>query len=177
MAKLRRLERSVQKLVQGVPKRTAWLVTAVVTGLYVGGSVVLSQIARSLAGDTKRGFWAMLMRLSRNLKSNTVHIDEVLTRYLEWAGSWTRRGFDVIVVDASEIVKRYGRVMPYLCRVRDASESRRGECPIENRWWTTEIVATHADHRVIPLRRRMWSSAEPSHRSQNRQTNLETPAD
>lgn len=170
MAKLRWLQKYVQKVTQGTPIRTAWLVTTVVTGLFAGGSVVLSQIARSLAGDTKRGFHAVLTRLSRNLKSSTVHVEEVLTRYLRWAGSWTARGFDVIVVDTSEIVKPYGRKMPYLCKVRDASESRRGECPIENGWWTTEIIATHADHRVIPLRRKLYSSAEPSHLSQNRET-------
>lgn len=170
MAKLRWLRSSVQKLTKGVPKRTVSLVSVVITGMYLGGSVVLSQIARSVAGHSKSGFWALLMSLSRNLRSKTVHIEEVLTRYLEWAGSWTKRGFDVIVVDGSDIAKRYGRVMPYLCKVRDASESRRGECPIENGWWTTEIVATHADHRVIPLRRRLWSSAEPTHRSQNRET-------
>ena len=170
MAKLRWLRGCVQKVTRGAPVRTAWLVSAVVTGLYAGGSVVLSEIARQLASDTQRGFWALLMRLSRNLKSTTVHIDVALTRYLDWAGSWTGRGFDVICVDSSEIVKRYGRVMPFFCKVRDASESKRGECRLENGWWTTEIVATPADHQVIPLRRRLWSSAEPGHQSQNRET-------
>lgn len=134
----------------GAPVRTTWLVSAVVSGLYAGGSVVLSEIARHLAGNTQRSFWALLMRLSRNLKSSTVHMDVVLTRYLDWAGSWTWGGLDVVCVDSSEIVKSYGRAQPYLCKVRDDSESRRGECRVENGGWMTEILATRAYHQVTP---------------------------
>lgn len=70
-------------MTEGVSKRTAALVSVVVTGPFVGCSFVLSEIARGVARQSKRSFWAVLMSLSRNLKSKTVQVEEVLTRYLE----------------------------------------------------------------------------------------------
>lgn len=125
MARLRWLRRSVENLVAGAGIRTRWLFVNLVFGMLVGGSVVLSEMARQLTGSRKQ-FRNVLNRLSRGLGSEQVHLGRIYRRYLRQAGPWTKKGYDVVALDMSEIVKPYGRTMENLRHVRDASETRSG---------------------------------------------------
>lgn len=164
MGKLRRLQGSVHNLTKGGTGRSGGALAQMVIAMLSAGSVVLSEMARSVSTD-KRSFLRVVNRYSRVLAAAGDAVRIVEERYLRRAGAWTSRGFDVIGVDGSEIVKPYGRKMEHLCQVRDASESRRDKAVLKPGWWLTEIVATAADHRVLPLFRQAYSSAQPSYRS------------
>ena len=162
MPRLRWLERSVQKTTASVGPVAQRLVRDVVIGSILAGTAILSGIARGLCPH-KRGFEAALERLSRGLKKQRDAVGRVLTAYQRRAVGWARRkGFDFLAVDLSEIVKPYGRKLPWLCEVRDGSKSSRAKTVIAQGWWTVEVAATDAQHRVLPLLRRVYSTVHPS---------------
>jgi hypothetical protein len=165
MPKLRWLERSVQKTTASVGPVAQRLVRDFVIGSYLAGTAILSGIARRLC-PKKRGFEAALERLSRGLKKQRDAVGRVLAAYQRRAVAWARRkGFDVLAIDLSEIVKPYGRKLPWLCEVRDGSKSSRAKTVIAQGWWTVEVVATDAEHRVLPLVRRLYSTVHPTFES------------
>jgi hypothetical protein len=163
------LGRAVQKTTNGLKGVTQRLVQDWVVGCYQARSTILSCIARELDAD-RAGFEATLERLSRGLKRQAVAITQAAHQYLSWACQVARRArFTLLVIDLSEIVKPYGKEMPYLCEVRDGSKSTRTRTVIEQGWWTIEIVATAWDHRVLPLLRRVYSTVHPSFKSVQRE--------
>jgi hypothetical protein len=165
MPKLRWLERSVQKTTVSVGPVAQRLVRDVVIGSILAGTAILSGIARRLCPD-KRGFEAALERLSRGLKKQHAAVARVVASYRRRAATAARRhGFNVWAIDLSEIVKPYGRKLPFLCEVRDGSKSTRHKKVIAPGWWTVEVVATDWQHRVLPLLRRVYSTVHTSFKS------------
>jgi len=165
MPKVRWLELSVQKTTCSVGPVATRLVRDFVIGSYLAGTAVLSGIARRLSPD-KLGFEAALERLSRGLKKQCRSVTEVCAAYRRRvAGAARRAGFNVWAIDLSEIVKPYGRKLPFLCKVRDGSKSSRFKAVIEQGWWTVEVVATDAQHRVLPLLRQVYSTVHPTFKS------------
>jgi hypothetical protein len=159
------LEASVQKTTHAVGPVAARLVRDFVIGSVVASSAILSQIARALR-PTKRGFEAGLERLSRGLKRQSQAVGKVCVAYRQRAAAAARRhGFDVWPIDLSEIVKPYGRKLPWLCKVRDGSKSRRQRPVITRGWWTVEVDATDPQHRVLPLMRRVYSTVRTGFKS------------
>jgi hypothetical protein len=141
------------------------LVRDFVIGSYLASTAILSGIARRLSSE-KRGFEATLERLSRGLKKQCRAVARVVAAYRQRVATAARRaGFDVWAIDLSEIVKPYGRKLPFLCEVRDGSKSTRYKAVIEQGWWTVEVVATDAHHRVLPLLRQVYSTVHPAFKS------------
>ena len=165
MPKLRWLERSVQKTTVSVGPVAQRLVRDFVLGSYLAGTAILSGIARRLCPD-KRGFEAALERLSRGLKKQCRAVVRVVATYRTRVVAAARRaGFNVWAIDLSEIVKPYGRKLPFLCEVRDGSKSTRYKKVIAPGWWTVEVVATDGQHRVLPLLRQVYSTVHPAYKS------------
>jgi hypothetical protein len=165
MRKLRWLEQSVQKITLAEGTVCQRLVRDFVLGVYLAGTTILSGVARALRAD-RPGFEAVLERLSRGLGRQGQGIAGVCARYRRWVTQAARRGgFDVVAIDLSEVVKPYGRKMPFLCKVRDASKSDRHKTVIEQGWWTVEIAATSAKHQVLPLLRHAYSTVHPTFKS------------
>lgn len=165
MRKLRWLEKSVQKVTRGAGRVGRRLVRDWAMGVYLAGTTILSGVARALRAD-KPGFEAVLERLSRGLAHQGEAIAEVCASYGRRAArAACRAGFDVVAIDLSEIVKPYGRKMPFLCEVRDASRSTRVKTVIEQGWCTVEIVATSSKHQVLPLMRHAYSTVNPTYKS------------
>jgi hypothetical protein len=167
MRKLRWLGKNVQKVAMAVGAPVARLVRDWVVGSVASGSVVLSEIARTLRPD-REGFEATLERLSRGLgKGNSEELAFVERAYLRRVRRWTTpTRFDVIAIDLSDIIKPYGRKMPFLCEVRDGSKSTRMKTVTGQGWGTVEIVAADARHRVLPLHRHAFSTVHPDYRSE-----------
>lgn len=170
MLRLGWLVKSVQKTVWRATNRAQRLARDVILGMLLSGKIVLSEIARALNPE-KRAFQTILHRLSQNLADDRVALEvEVIARdYLADAGRVTWGEYEFVVLDLMDITKKYGKKMPYLCPVRDASESRRGGPKIARGWWACEIVATTRDHRVVPLYRSIWSTLLPGFRSETDQ--------
>jgi len=165
MPKLRWLERSVQKTTASVGPVAKRLVRDFVIGSYVAGTAILSGIACRLCPD-KRGFEAALERLSRGLKKQLRAVTQVCAAYRRRVAPVARRaGLDVWAIDLSEIVKPYGRKLPWLCEVRDGSKSTRHKKVIAPGWWTVEVIATDWQHRVLPLLRRVYSTVHTTFKS------------
>jgi hypothetical protein len=135
--------------------------------MLLSGSVVLCEIARAL-NQEKRAFETILHRLSTNLADERValEVSMVAHDYVADAGRVTWSEYEYVLVDPTDITKKYGRKMPWLCTVRDASESRPKEPKLGRGWWGCEIAATTRDHRVVPLHRAIWSTEHPGFRSE-----------
>ena len=106
-----------RKVSQGLPKTAGRLVTEVVYGIQSRGSVRLSEIARSL--EEKTAMKKIIERLSRQLNRPGLG-EQVTGNLLDLAAK--RMGEEtLLVVDPTDISKRYARKMEYLARVRDGS--------------------------------------------------------
>jgi hypothetical protein len=167
MKRLRWIQTCVQKWAGRATDRAQRLARDVVVGMVMSGSVVLCEIARAL-NPVKRDFQTILHRLSENLGDEYLagEVALIARDYLADAGRVTWADYEFVLVDPTDISKKYGRAMPWLCTVRDASESRRGAPKLERGWWSCDIVATTEDHRVVPLHRPIWSTEHPSFRSE-----------
>jgi hypothetical protein len=122
---------------------------------------------------TSKGFHAALERLSDGLgKKNVAAIALVGIAYLRRVRRWTRKGFDVVAIDLSDIIKPYGRKMPYLCDVRDGSKSTKYQTVVGRGWGTVEIVAVDDRHRVLPLHRHPFSTVHPDYKSETHEVRL-----
>lgn len=167
MERLRWVGSCIQKWVRRATDRAQRLARDVLVGMVMSGSVVLSEIARALNPE-KRSFQTILHRLSENLGDDKVAFEiAVIARdYLADAGRVTHDEYGHVLIDLTDITKRYAEKMPWLCTVRDGSESRRNAPKLGRGWWACEIAATTRDHRVVPLHRAIWSTEHPSFRSE-----------
>jgi len=71
----------------------------------------------------------------------------------------------LIVVDPTDIRKRYARRMPYLARIRDGSTGQ----PADGYWGCVALACEPGKRRAIPLHQRLWSSKAPDFISENEQ--------
>ena len=167
MKRLRWIRTCVQKWARSATDRAQRLTRDVVVGMVLSGSVVLCEIARAL-NPTKQAFLTILHRLSTNLADEDLagEVALVARDYVADAGRVTWGEHEYVLIDPTDITKKYGRKMPFLCTVRDASESRRDEPKLGRGWWGCEIAATTRDHRVVPLHRPVWSTVLPGFRSE-----------
>ena len=167
MKRLRWIRTCVQKWARRATDRAQRLTRDVVVGMLVSGSVVLCEIARGL-NPGKRAFLTILQRLSTNLADEDLagEVALVARDYVADAGRVTWGEHEYVLIDPTDITKKYGKKMPFLCTVRDASESRRDEPKLGRGWWGCEIAATTRDHRVVPLHRPVWSTVLPGFRSE-----------
>jgi hypothetical protein len=167
MQKLGWLASCVQKTVRRATDRAQRLARDIVVGMLLSGSVVLCEIARALNPE-KRAFETILHRLSENLgdKQLAGEVALIARDYLADAGRVTQGEYEYVLIDPTDVTKKYGRKMPFLDTVRDASESRRDAPKLGRGWWGCEIAATSRDHRVVPLHRAIWSTKQPGFRSE-----------
>ena len=69
----------------------------------------------------------------------------------------------LLILDLSDISKKYARRMEYLARVRDGSEDG-----LANGYWLLQIIgAESGKHMVLPLYNRLYSQRSPDHQSEN----------
>ncbi len=120
-----------------------------VYGIQASQSVMLSEVGRALEEDI-----AMIKteeRLSRNLQrpdlEDTVQ-DNVMAMAAGHIGQDT-----LLIIDPSDITKKYAKKMEYLSTVRDGSAHDFGQG-----YWTLHIVGTDLDSKkIVPLYQRLRS--------------------
>lgn len=129
-------------------------ISEVFYGLCKGCNIKLTSISRCLKDRTK--LENVVERISRNLSIKD--FSKSLNRRLV-AGTSSRIGQDtLLVVDQSDIQKRYARSMEHLGRVRDGSDGKIG-----NGYWNLNIVATDVGSRdVLPLWGELYSILSPN---------------
>jgi len=140
-----------------VPKRR--FVEEMIYGIQAKQDVKLSQIARSLEEDIP--LRKTENRLSRNLDAEGM--DGVLVDSLIKLGSHGVHRDTLLILDISDVSKRYAKRMEYLGRVRDGSS---GE--LSDGYWTCAVMGCEAGkERVVPLYHALYSAKAPGFESEN----------
>lgn len=139
-----------------VPQR---LVTEMMYGIMASESVLLTEIARTLEESIpiKKTEW----RLSRNLPHS--RLAQVLQRNILLQGAERIGNDTLLIIDPSDITKKYAKKMEHLARVRDGSEKI-----LANGYWTLHVVGTELEGKeLIPLYQRLYSQEASDFISEN----------
>jgi len=92
-----------------------------------------------------------------------VKVRQAIGTYILEAGSQRIGANTLLIVDTSDITKKYAKKMEYLCEVRDGSKSEIGRG-----YWLCEIVGAEvSSSEITPLAQSLWSQESPSFISEN----------
>ncbi len=147
------------ELSSGLGQVASRFVEEMVFGLSASGSVRLAEIARAL--EEEIALHATHKRLSRNLAGKNLE-EEVGAKVLELGSR--RIGADtLLIVDPSDITKKYAKKMEYLAEVRDGSEKALG-----HGYWLCQVVGCEVgSNEITPLAESLWSQKAPDFVSEN----------
>jgi hypothetical protein len=147
------------ELSAGLPKVARRFVAEMIFGIQARGSVRLTEVGRALGEEIS--LKKTEERLSRQL--GRTRLDrEIQRRLIEHAAERIEED-TLLVLDLSEVTKKYAEKMEYLACVRDGSEKELG-------WgyWTLNIVGANTKGTtIVPLYGRLFSHAVVGHRSEN----------
>lgn len=120
-------------------------------------SVMISEISRS-SNESIR-----LIKTENRLCRNLGHpyLDLHLQKALASHQSQYIKDDTLLIIDPSDISKKYAKHMEHLAHVRDGSEG----C-IANGYWTCRVVG-YQDDALVPLYGHLYSSRAPEFRSEN----------
>ena len=140
-------------------KTASRFVTEAVYGMMVNQSVLLTEMGRTLEDDVslkkieerfcrqlgKKGLWELLHNsLIQNASSHIM--DDTL-----------------LILDISDIQKKYAKKMEYVTDVRDGSENVIGKG-----YWTCSVIGAKTDRKdIIPLYQSLYSQDSPEFKSEN----------
>ena len=147
------------ELSAGLPKVSRRFVAEMVFGIQARGSVRLTEVGRSLG--EKISLKKTEERLSRQLGRKGLE-RKIQRRLIEQAAPRIEDD-TLLVLDLSDVTKKYAEKMENMGRVRDGSEKELG-------WgyWTLNIVgATTSGTKLVPLYGRLFSHAVGGHQSEN----------
>jgi len=148
-------------LCQGLGKTATRFVTEAVYGILVSQSVVLTKMGRTLENDV--ALKKIEERFCRQL-AKPILWDNIQHTLLSEASSAVKKD-TLLVLDPSDIQKKYAKKMEHLAYVRDASDD-----VIGTGYWTIHINAAELDQQeVIPLYQSLHSQDAPDFISQNKQ--------
>jgi hypothetical protein len=146
-------------LSEGLCKTAGRFVSEMVYGIQASQSVVLTKIARTL--EEPISIKKLEERLSRQLLRKG--LGHKIQRNLLAMGSALVSKDTLLILDPSDIRKKYAKKMQYLAKVHDGSEDEIG-----NGYWTCNVVATEVDdNKIVPLVGRLYSADAPEFVSEN----------
>jgi hypothetical protein len=149
------------ELSRGLPKTAERFVREMVYGIQASQSVVLTKIGRTL--EEPVSIKKVQERLSRQLLRRGLgqRIQEnLLSMASVFVGEDT-----LLILDPSDIRKKYAKKMQYLGTVHDGSENELG-----TGYWTCNVVATEVQgSKIVPLVGRLYSAEAPGFVSENRE--------
>ena len=147
------------ELCKGMGAVVSRFVEESVFGLSASGSVRLTEIGRAL--EEKIPLHATHKRLSRNLADESLEYN--LGSNVLKLGSKHINEDTLLIVDPSDIQKKYAKKMQYLAEVRDGSEDSIGKG-----YWLCEVVGCEVgSNQIIPLAQQLWSQNAPDFKSDN----------
>lgn len=149
------------KLCTGLGKVVQRFVEEMLYGIQARGSVRLSEVARSL--EEEISLKKVIERLSRNLSRRRLaeHLGEAVLR----EGAGRIREDTLLIVDPTDITKKYARKMEYLAQVRDGSDKvlGMGYCV------TTVVGAEVGSSEITPLVHKLYSQKAEDFISENQE--------
>ena len=147
------------ELCNGMGSVASRFVEEAVFGISASGSVRLTEISRAL--EENIALHATHKRLSRNLADQSLE-DKMGSNVLK-LGSKHINENTLLIVDPSDIQKKYAKKMQYLAEVRDGSEDIIGKG-----YWLCEVVGCEVgSNQIIPLAQQLWSQNAPDFKSDN----------
>jgi hypothetical protein len=154
-----RIGRFSGDLSEGLCLAAQRFVSQMVYGIQASESVLLTEVGRTLEEDIP--LRKTEYRLSRNLQRPELE-DTVGANLLRMASGHI--GEDtLLIIDPSDISKKYAKKMEYLATVRDGSEH-----DLSDGYWTLHIVGTELNSDgIAPLYQRLWSAEAPDFTSEN----------
>jgi hypothetical protein len=148
-------------LCKGFGKVSSRFVEQVIFGISASGSVHLTEIGRAL--EEKISIHATHKRLSRNLADENLD-SAVENRLLQLAAKRVKKD-TLLVVDPSDLRKRYAEKMEYLADIRDGSDGSIGRG-----YWLCDVIACETgSNEITPLTQELWSQNAPDFKSENDQ--------
>ena len=149
------------ELSKGLPKVAERFIREMVYGIQASQSVVLTKIARML--EETISIKKVEERLSRQLLREGL-AERIQNNLLRMAAALVKKD-TLLILDPSDIRKKYAKKMQYLGKVHDGSEDEIG-----NGYWTSNVVATETDgSTIIPLVGRLYSANAPQFVSENQE--------
>jgi hypothetical protein len=149
------------KICAGLYRPEKRFIEEMIFGIQASGTVVLSEIGRSLQEQitTKK----TVDRLSRNLGNKV--LEKAIVRSILREGAPSIREDTLLIVDTSDIIKKHAKKMEHLSEVRDGSEKTIG-----NGYSTIQIVGAECgESEIVPLYHSLYSSHAEGHDSENRE--------
>ena len=149
------------ELCHGMGTVASRFVEEAVLGISASGSVRLTQIGRAL--EEQISLHATHKRLSRNLADQS--LEHNIGRKVLHLGSKHINEDTLLIVDPSDVRKKYAKKMQYLAEVRDGSEDS-----IAKGYWICEVVGCEVgSNEITPLAQELWSQDAPDFKSDNDQ--------
>jgi len=149
-------------LSQDLDKTTRRFVREAVYGIMASQSVMLTEIGRQL--ESRVSLKKIEERFSRQLIKPGIWAS-IHRRILSQASSRVKDK-TLLILDLSDIKKKYAEKMEYLAGVHDGSEQ--GE--IVNGYWTNQVIASEVGStEITPLHYSLYSQASPDFTSENDQ--------
>lgn len=128
-------------------------------GIATRQSLHLTEIGRSLNEEIP--LKKTENRLSRQVGRE--RLDEQVTDFVIDQSAHRIKKDTLLIVDPSDVAKKYAEKMEYLTRVRDGSE---GE--LANGYWLCQVIGVECGgHEITPLVNHLWSHDHPDHLSEN----------
>ncbi len=147
------------ELSRGLPKTAGRFVAEMIYGIQAGQSVMLTEVARCLEEPTT--IKKTEERLSRQLGREG--LGEVVQDNLLAKASKQINDDTLLIIDPSDIKKKYAKKMQYLGRVRDGSEGQLAEG-----YWVCNVVGAELDREgIIPMYQHLYSAKAPDFVSEN----------
>jgi hypothetical protein len=147
------------ELSRGLPKVAERFIREMLYGIQASQSVVLTKIARTL--DEEVSIKKIEERLSRQLMRDG--LGEALQGNLLRKAAPLIGKDTLLILDPSDIQKKYAKKMEYLGKVRDGSEDEIG-----NGYMFCKVIGTEIEgSSIIPLVGRLYSSKSPEFKSEN----------
>ena len=143
----------------GLGKVAERFVTEMIYGIQASQSVMLTEIARRL--EEAISIKKTEERLSRNLQRK--ELEPTVQNNISKLAAPRINPETLIIIDPSDIKKKYAEKMEYLGTVRDGSENK-----LTQGYWTLHVVGAElASEQLIPLYQRLYSANAPGFESEN----------
>jgi len=143
----------------GLPKVARRFVQEMLYGIQAGQTVVLSEIGRCL--EERVSLKKVEERLSRHLMRKG--LGEVVQHNVLQQGAARIKKDTLLIVDPTDIQKKYAKKMPYLGDVYDGSTKEIGPG-----YMVCQVVATELEgKKIVPLWSSLYSSQAPAFTSEN----------
>jgi len=137
-------------------------VNEAIYGIMYSQSVMLTEIGRSLESEVP--LKKIEERFCRQLKKEGLW-ENIHQQVLCDSASYIKDD-TLLVLDLSDLFKKYAEKMEYLAKVRDGSDGG----TIVNGYWTVQVIGAElGKHEVLPLYQELYSQEAPGFKSENTQ--------